>query len=432
MEHLFINYGHKRHHFQLPSDWKLLTFAGFTGKAEERAVGELVRRALRKPINALPLKESLPPEEKVAILVEDLTRPSPKALILKVLLEELAEAGLPEDRISIVLALGTHRGLTSEEMEATFGRDLLRRYKISNHDCRAPDLVPAARLKTGREVKINRLVRQAGFRIGLGSIFPHPMNGFGGGGKILFPGVADFEAILDHHLTYTFHEGTGLGKIERNRFYEEVCFIARSAGLDFIVNSVLDQNDQVYDVVAGDPVQAHLAGIKTCQKITSQRFLKKGDLTLITSFPYKEGPQIVKPLAPASLITREGGCIILAADCSGNLPEAFIAAFERFHARYKNQLLKGVLEHFNRKRLIMPEGAIDFNMALAMTLAVQDKFKTILLSEDIPRETAQRMGFHFAENLKEAFAISARFCPQPEVQVVPSGGVILPELPGGF
>jgi len=353
-------------------------------------------------------------------------------LILKVLLEELAEAGLPEDRISIVLALGTHRGLSSEEMEATFGRDLLRRYEISNHDCRAADLVPAARLKTGREVKINRVVRQAGFRIGLGSIFPHPMNGFGGGGKILFPGVADFEAILDHHLTYTFHEGTGLGKIKGNRFYEEVCSIARSAGLDFIVNSVLDQNDQVYDVVAGDPVQAHLAGIKTCQKITSQRFFKKGDLTLITSFPYKEGPQIVKPLAPASLITREGGCIILAADCSGNLPEAFIAAFEQFHARYGSRLLEGVLEHFNQKRLIMPEGAIDFNMALAMTLAVQDKFKTILLSEDIPRETAQRMGFHFAENLKEAFAISARFCPQPEVQVVPSGGVILPELPRGL
>ena len=116
------------------------------------------------------------------------------------------------------------------------------------------------------------------------------MNGFGGGGKIIFPGVADFDSILEHHLTFTFHEGTGLGKIKGNLFYEQVCAIAGSAGLNFIINTILDQKDQVFDLVSGHPVHAHLAGIKISEKIISQEFTKKSDLTIITSFPYTEGP----------------------------------------------------------------------------------------------------------------------------------------------
>ena len=123
---------------------------------------------------------------------------------------------------------------------------MIDRYEFVNHDCHATDLMPVGRLKTGREVKINRKVHEATFRIGIGSIFPHPMNGFGGGGKILFPGVSDFDSIREHHLKYTFHEGTGLGKTKGNIFYEQVCAIARSAKLDYIINSVLDQKDQVY------------------------------------------------------------------------------------------------------------------------------------------------------------------------------------------
>ena len=113
-------------------------------------------------------------------------------------------------------------------------RELVNRYRFINHDCHAPDLIPVGQLRTGRTVKINRRVHEAHFRIGIGSVFPHPMNGFAGGGKILFPGVADFDSILDHHFQYTFHEGTGLGKIEGNLFYEQVSAVARSARLDFI------------------------------------------------------------------------------------------------------------------------------------------------------------------------------------------------------
>ncbi len=429
MKTVFIFYQRQRVRFTIPDTWNLLSFPDFPDNGKTANVNKLTKDVLNKPIQSPALNDLLSPTDSIAIIIEDLTRTSPKRLILKVLLDNLNEIGIPEKNINIIIATGTHRGLKHEELESAFGRCLLDRYAFSNHDCRSSDLVPIGMLKTGCEVKINRKVFNADFRIGIGSISPHPMNGFGGGGKILFPGVADFNSILHHHLKYTFHEGTGLGKIRGNIFYDEVCAITRSAKLDFVINSILDQKDQAYDLVSGDPVYAHLAGIEKSKDIIAQRFSRKADLTIITSFPYAEGPQIVKPLVPASIVTKEGGCIILAADCTGNLPDDFIDSFESFHSKYGHNLLGGVMKYFENNRLIMDGGAVDFNMALGLTLALQHRFKIILVSKDIPRVTGEKMGFLYADNLEQAFELSETVCtPNPEVHVIPSGGVILPVI----
>lgn len=428
MKGLFITCQNQKQSFSLPPGWRLLTFADFPVTETVPDVCGLVRQALKEPVGAPPLPSLVNPRDRVAVIVEDLTRASPKKMILETLLEKLQEIGVPETRTVVVFALGTHRGLSEQEIEATFGPELATRYSFINHDCLASDLVPAGRLKTGFPVKINRQVMEADFRIGVGSIFPHPMNGFGGGGKILFPGVADFESIKEHHFHYTFKEGTDLGRLDGNPFHEEVCALARSAPLHFIVNGILDQNDALAGVVAGDPVEAHRSGAGFCRALTGQVFSKKADITVTTSFPYQEGPQIIKPLIPASRITRSGGCIILAADCSGNLPEPFIASFERFRKEYGQDLFGGVREHFAQRKLIMAGGAVDYNMALAFTLAAQHQFRIILVSGDIPRSTGERMGFLYAENLEEAFSLCRDCGAQPEVHVIPSGGVILPEI----
>jgi nickel-dependent lactate racemase len=256
------------------------------------------------------------------------------------------------------------------------------------------------------------------------------MNGFGGGGKILFPGVSDFDSILEHHLKYSFRGGSALGKLQGNPFYEEVRSLATAGGLNFIINSVLDHNDKLYDLVCGDPVEAHLAGINISKRIISLKFQKKADVTVISSFPYKEGTQIMKPLAPASEITKEGGVIILVADCTVPLSNAYVEGCERFRLTHAGHLKEGVLELFDSNRRIMEDGAPEFNMSMAQALLAQHEFNVILVSDTVPRETAERLGFLFAEDLNHAFAMSANFLPDPEVHVVPSGGVILPVLQG--
>ncbi len=422
---LFIHHRRQKLPLTPPPEWTLLAFAA-PGEGEEPPdLRPLVLSRLRDPLEAPPLRDLVSSARRVAVLVEDLTRHSPKEILLSAVLAELADGGVTDDRIDVVVALGSHRPLADAELAGCFGAETVSRYRFVNHDPRAPDLVEVGRTGAGHPVRINRTVAEADRVIGIGSICPHPMNGFGGGSKILFPGVADLDSILEHHLRLTFAPGTGLGSLDGNRFYREVEAISEG-NLDFIVNSVLGGDDRARDVVAGHPAAAHRAGVEGCRAAMAFDFPAKADLTLTTSFPYTDGPQVVKPLIPAALVTQEGGTIIWAVDSDTGLPEPFLEAMAAFHRNHGNDLLQGVLDHFENQRLIMAGGAIDFNMALGLVLALQHRFTIILLSRDLTADQARRMGVHHAARLTDALAMAAGRHPAPAVNVIPYGGVVLP------
>jgi lactate racemase len=428
MDKLFVRYGDEKWYFDPPPGWNVLTFESFHDRPHEADAAQLTRNALNNPVRSSPLRKRLTRSDTVAVIIEDQTRASPKRIILRALLQELDEIGVPHQNISMVVALGTHRALSTQEMETVYGEDAVRGYSFTNHDCNAPDLVPVGTLKTGAVVKVNRRVHEATFRIGIGSIFPHVLNGFGGGGKILFPGVANSDAILEHHLKYSFRNGSELGRLKGNPFHDEVNALSKKAGLHFIINGVLNHNDLLHAIVAGDPIEAHLSGVELCKGIISQAFPKRADVTVISDFPYTEGPQIVKPLGPAALITREGGVVILAARCTSALPEIYLEGIERFRSRCEGRLRQRVFERFDGNRRIIENGAPELNMSAAQVLLSQDQFRVILVSKDISRQTTERLGFLFAGDLKEALAMGADLIPKAEVHVVPAGGVILPVL----
>ncbi|MBN2062962.1 MAG: nickel-dependent lactate racemase [Deltaproteobacteria bacterium] len=428
MDKTYVMYGREKLFFEPPSDWRVLTFATFKDNPDRKDAERITLDALENPVGSATLQERLRPSDTVAIIIEDQTRYSPKKIILKTLLERLKDSGIPESNILIVVSLGTHRKLTNDELENVYGKDVVSDYSFINHDCLSPDLVPVGRLDSGTVVKINRKVHEAKFRIGIGSIFPHPMNGFGGGGKILFPGVSNFEAILEHHLKYAFRKGSGLGILQGNPFYEKVTALARAAGLDFILNSVLDNNDRLFDLVAGDPVEAHLAGIEICRNIISKKFQKKADVTIISSFPYNEGTQIMKPIAPASMITKRGGIIILVAECRFPLPQPYLKGCERFLRECGGNIMEGVFGLFDNNERILEDGAPELNMSMAQALLAQHDYKVILVSREMPRESVEKIGFLYAEDLSQAFSLCSSLIPNPEVHIVPSGGVILPVL----
>jgi nickel-dependent lactate racemase len=429
MTDLFLRYQNTRQFFELPPQWQLLTLAAFQDRPEPADPVGLAREALKSPVQHVPLSEAVSPDDRIAIIIEDPSRSSPKQQVLRAVLAELGAAGIPRDHIVIVIALGTHRQLSRLEMARVYGADLVDTYEFVNHDCNAPDLVAIGTLRSGTAVKVNRRVHAADFTIGIGSIFPHPMNGFGGGGKILFPAVSNFDAILEHHLKYSFRGGARLGHLQDNPFYEEVSDLARAGGLNFIINSVLDHNDHLYQLVCGAPVEAHRAGVAVSRQILCMPFPKKSDVTIISAFPYSEGTQIMKPLAPASEITREGGVVILAADCTVPLPETYLQGCESFRGTYPGRLRQAVLELFGSNRRILADGAPEFNMSMAQALLAQNDFTIILVSSDISRVTAERLGFAHAETIAAAISMARIHYPAAQVHVVPSGGVILPVLP---
>ena len=430
MNTLYVRRGDDRLPLQPPADWRLGTFAALPDRLEPPDIAQQVRNALAAPIASATLDRRVKPADRVAIIIEDLTRASPKRIVLEVLLAELARIGVPDDHIAIVIALGTHTFLTADQIAAGYGRAVAERYTVLNHDCRAADLVTVSRLDSGTPVKINRVVYEAAIRIGVGSIFAHPLNGFGGGGKILFPGVADYDSIMEHHLQYSFRDGSALGACRGNPFYEDVCRHARAGRLDFIVNSILDHNDRFYAAVCGAPVEAHLSGAETCRRIIALNFAGAADIAVISSFPYSQGVQAMKPLAPAALITRPGGCIILVAELSAPFPDLFVEACEAFRSRYGPHLRQAVLEHFARRQPIVG-GAPELNMALAQLLLTLDAFRLVVVSEQLDREVAERLGVRWVRDFEQAARTAATFCPPaPYVHVVPAGGVLLPVVAG--
>ena len=416
--------------FRLPASWRLSTLADFPENASIPDASALTQAALRQPLGSPPLSDLLKPSDTICILIEDLTRTSPKHLILKVVLAIFEDIGISPNQITILIALGTHQPLTEHQLRQTFGSAIIDRYTFVNHDCHADDLQLIDWLASGTAVRINKIATHADFRLGIGSIFPHPLNGFGGGGKILFPGIADSASIFEHHLQHAFRGGSTLGNLTGNDFREEIERLAAAGRLDFIINSVLDNNDQLHQVVAGSPAATHLAGTTLCRQLTSRRFTEQAEITIISAFPYNQGPQIMKPLAPASLITRPGGTIILSADCHTPLPENYFAACENFLKSHRGNLRSAVFAHFSANLPILPEAPPELNMSMAQTMLAQDQFRVILVCADIPREQISRLGFLPATTIEEAMAMVGEIHDSPSVNIVPSGGVILPIIEG--
>lgn len=149
------------------------------------------------------------------------------------------------------------------------------------------------------------------------------------------------------------------------------------------------------------------------------------------SFPYAEGPQIMKPLAPAGMITRPGGTIILAADCRSPLSEVYFAACEEFRARHGANLRQAVLDHFAANRPIMPDAPPELNMSMAQTILAQHDFRVILVTGDLGARQIERLGFLPAASLAEAMALAGEGEAEPTINIVPAGGVILPVVGQG-
>jgi nickel-dependent lactate racemase len=425
----FLYYGEDQQTFSLPPEWTVLKHTRITGDAPATPVGNLVENALAFPVGTPTLSEMVKNDGEVAIIVDDPARATPVYQMLPPILNTLMKAGVAQKRITIVVALGTHRFASVKDLEAKVGNAVLREYRVVQHDCHAKNLVPIGRLKTGGEVAINPVVARAQLKIGVGSIFPHPMNGFGGGAKILFPGVADFESISEHHFHYTPEPGCVLGHTETNPFHHEVCRMAEAAGLNFIVNCIFDARERVVDVVAGHFEKAHHVGIEKSKANYAFHMKEAADVTLVSAEPYDEGPQIMKPIIPASLMTtKPGGAVIVLARCPGGMPEAMLQSFDNIFKTRPEHTGRYAVNAFKTNQL-MAEGAIDFNCAIFFALVCASRSRITIVSKDLDKTTVNRLGFNHATTLEAAIVTEQEKQPEATANIFPLGGLLLPIMP---
>jgi len=282
---------------------------------------EAVRRALANPAGSMPLAGIIRAKgrvDSVCIVVSDHTRAVPNRIILPCILEETAGAGIPPERITILIASGMHRPTTRQEKTELLGEEIAGRYRVVDHDARNPEGL--LRLKGGGgEFLVNRMYAEANLKILTGLIEPHFMAGFSGGRKSICPGIAGMDTIQYFHSPALLESPcASTGTLDNNPCHIFASEMAKAAGADFIVNVTLDKEKRITGVFAGDPEKAHAAGAEHCRKESLFYAERPFDVVVTTNGGYpldRDLYQTVKGLVSATDIVAEGGEIICAAEC---------------------------------------------------------------------------------------------------------------------
>ncbi len=412
--------------FDIPSGWEVICQAvPRTTSAPETSIEEMVHRSLENPIGSGMIRDLANPDSKVAILVDDDTRPTPVKDVLPVVLQELHECNVPQERIDIIIAVGTHPPLIGKQLEKRLGEQILKDYRVSNHDSWADDLVSIGRVRD-IDIQINPVVAQADLKIGIGANMPHPLAGFGGGPKIAMPGICGYATIREHHTSTLLEPGCWLGRVERNPFYDFICQVSGMIGLSYVIDCIVDSQGQAVKIVSGHPIKAHEAGVEVCREIYGVDIEEKADVTIASAYPHEEGPQIMKPLLPAVMTTTQGGILILVASCEGGLAEPFLKMFDLVRSQNPENPMQVVLEHMRARKAFLPGSPMDFNCAIQTNFGCLRYIKVILVSENVTEGQAARMGFEHAGDLETAMEMAGQLRPKAKVNILAAGGIVLP------
>ncbi|MDH3284002.1 MAG: lactate racemase domain-containing protein [Acidobacteriota bacterium] len=218
---------------------------------------EQIREKLAQPIGSPTLTRLAAGARRVAIIVDDITRPTPTALLLPPVLDELTRAGLSRSAVTIVIAGGIHRPPDPQHVERKLGAEMADACRVVPHG-EGSDVAFACDSPAGIPVFVNRSVAEADLVIGLGGIYPHTVAGFSGGAKIVAPGVCGIETARALHDQLPGAGGRG-GPVD-NAFRREIEAIAETAGLKFVVNALLTPDRDIADLFAGHPVPAQREG----------------------------------------------------------------------------------------------------------------------------------------------------------------------------
>jgi lactate racemase len=285
-----------------------------------------IKSALRNPIQSPALKDLVHAGQKVVVTHSDITRPTPNYRLLPPLLEELEEAGIVRNDITLINALGTHRFQTETELRTLLGDGIVDNYRCLQHNTfDDSSLVSLGTTSFGHPVRLNRLLIDADIRILTGFIEPHFFAGFSGGPKAILPALAGFESVQTNHgYDMISHPKATWGVTEGNPIWEEMREMALRAGPSFLLNVSLNAQRQMTGIYAGDLLAAHAAGCSFVRQHAMVKVSAPYDVIVTTNngYPLDQNLyQAIKGISAAYQVLRKGGAILLAAACEEGLPD---------------------------------------------------------------------------------------------------------------
>ena len=375
-----------------------------------------IRQALDNPIGTQPLRQIVHPGEKIAIITSDLTRPTPSERMLTPLIEELQAAGIPEEDVFVVLALGLHRPMTDNEIEAVVSAKFKQCYRVINHN--PLETVHLGVTSRGTPVDIFRPLVEADVRICLGNIEFHYFAGYSGGAKAILPGCASRAAVTANHSWMAYSQAVA-GHIDDNPVRLDLEEGVAMLGVDFILNVVLDGEHNIIGAFAGDMILAHRKGCQMVEQHGTVEIPCLGDIVVASSGGYPKDInfyQAHKALENAKYFVHEGGIIILVAECP-----------EGFGNKIMQQWMLEIPTPDEAIQRIQQEFVLGGHKAAAIALI--EKRAAIYLVSNLPDDTVRRMRFTPFNSVQQALDHALEVLGgQSKVLVLPQAGSILPKL----
>ena len=382
-----------------------------------------IEHALDHPIGCSPLQELARGKKSAAISVCDITRPVPNRVTLPPLLQRLENAGIPRASITILIATGLHRPATDAEIREIVGPDIAATVRVVNHDARTlSSHRHLGRTASGTPVYIDERFVAADLHLTLGFIEPHLMLGYSGGRKLVAPGLAAQETIKVLHSSRFMRDARSCeGSIEDNPLHHELLEIAALARHDFLVDVTLGAGKPgarpITGVFAGDPVQAHAAGVRWISGVMLETVNEPVDAVITTSAGYPLDLtyyQAIKGVTAAQHIVRDGGTILLLAQCSeGSGAPEFTRMFTTMGDREFMRHIEGTAVEVDQWQLEK------------LALVTQRK-KVLWYVPGVPREMQSKVwGKTFASPDEATAALFASLKPGAKVAVVPEGPYVL-------
>jgi lactate racemase len=316
---------------ELPADRTTVVVPTHLPAAEDQL--RAVRTALRQTVAGPPLREVVRPGQTVAISICDGTRPQPRRVVVPAILEELEDVVDPED-VTILVATGTHRGNTDDELRDMLGDGVVDSVRVVNHDARdGESLVWVGQLGAGVPVWLNRLWLDADIRITTGFVEPHFFAGFSGGPKMVAPGLAGLETTLTlHDAARIGHPSARWGVTEGNPVHDDVRVIAAATGAHFSLDVILDGERQIVQAFGGELFAMHRAACAVAKEVAMRAVPSPFDVVVTSNSGYPLDQnlyQAVKGMSAAAQVVKPGGLIVCAAECRDGFPD---------HGSYRSEL----------------------------------------------------------------------------------------------
>lgn len=380
-----------------------------------------VRTALEHPVAGKPLRELIARGETVAISVCDATRPQPRRPMLAAIADVLDGVVRPED-VVVLIATGTHRSSTGGERREMLGDAVLRHWRVEDHDARDPAGLTFMGAIDGVPVWLNRAWVEADVRITTGFVEPHFFAGFSGGPKMVAPGLAGLDTVLELHSPARIADPRAtFAVVEGNPVHDAVRAITAATGVTFGVDVLIDDHQRITHAFGGPVLEMHAIACRTAREVAMRPVDAPFEIVVTTNSGYpldRNLYQSVKGMAAAATVVTDGGTILCAAECRDGLPG---------DGRYADLLVRAPSIEAAAQRILEAERPIPDGWQVQVQARVQARAR-VLLRSGLPSATVLDAHLEPIEDVDTTLRELLERRPDARVCVLPEGPQTVPYL----